>query len=275
MAGILSIVATPIGNLEDMTYRAVRVLKEADLIASEDTRHTRKLLDHYGIDKPTISYHEHNELDRAADLIGRLQGGSNIALVTDAGTPLIADPGYRVVSQAAAAGLTVISIPGACALVTALAGSGLPTDSFFFGGFLPARRTQRRRALEEAGELPSTIAFYEAPHRIREALADVVEVLGDREVVVCRELTKLHEEWARGTASVVAAKFEERVVVKGEITLLIGRGKGGIGPLRSVQEAFAAYLGNGLSRMDAIKAVAKERGASKREVYAELEAESD
>ena len=271
MAGTLFIVATPIGNLEDITFRAVRVLREADLIACEDTRHTRKLLDHYGIDKPSISYHEHNEQERAADLVQRLQAGSNIALVTDAGTPLIADPGYRVVSQAVAAGLTVVSVPGASAIVTALAGSGLPTDSFYFGGFLPPKQGQRRKTLEQAGEMASTLVFYEAPHRIRETLADIQMVLGEREVAVCRELTKLHEEWIRGTPSSVDASFAERLSVKGEITLLIGRGKASPAPARTAREAFESFSAEGLSRMDAIKAVARERGASKREIYAELE----
>lgn len=271
LAGTLYIVATPIGNLEDITQRALRILREADLIACEDTRHTRRLLEHYGIRKPTISYHDHNEIPRSEDLISKLLSGLNIAIVSDAGTPLIADPGYRVVSRAAAEGVPVISVPGPSAVVTALAGSGLPTDSFYFGGFLPSKRTQRRKALSETGKLDCTLIFYEAPHRLIEAISDLAEILGDRDVVICRELTKLHEEWIRGTALSVAESLAGRGEVKGEVTLLIGKARESGPPQRSCREAFDSFTAEGLSRMDAIKAVARERGVSKREVYAELE----
>lgn len=275
VAGVLYIVATPIGNLEDITHRALRVLREADLIACEDTRHTRRLLDHYGIDRPVISYHEHNEAARADDLAERLQAGGSIALVTDGGTPLISDPGYRAVHRAVEAGITVVSIPGPSAIVTALAGSGLPTDAFYFGGFLPARQGQRRRKLEQAKHLDCTLVFYEAPHRILEFLSDVEEILGARDLVICRELTKIHEEWVRGAAADLIKDFASRPSIKGEITVLVGKKREPHAPERSVEEALEAYLARGLSRMDAIKAVARERGVSKREIYAAVESVGD
>src|SRR5579864_1283521 len=198
--GMLYVVATPISNLEDISYRAVRVLKEADLIACEDTRHTAKLLHHYGIDKPTVSYHEHNEAARAEELVAKMEQGLNVAQVSDAGMPGISDPGYRVIKLAIERGVAVVPVPGPSALVAALAGSGLPTDAFQFHGFLPAKSGQRRSALESYRDVESTIVVYEAPHRIREALEDLVEVLGaERPVVIARELTKVHEEFIRGT----------------------------------------------------------------------------
>ena len=233
MAGTLYIVATPIGNLEDITLRALRVLREADLIACEDTRQTRKLLDHFGISKPLVSYHEHNELARAAELVERLEAGANIALVSDAGTPLISDPGYRLVAAAIAAGIPVVPIPGPSAALSALAGSGLATDAFRFCGFLPPKASQRRKTLEALQEERCTLIFYEAPHRILEALEDVEAVMGSRPVVVARELTKLHEEFLRGTAAEVRAQLAARPSVKGEITLLIGAAKAGRAPIRS------------------------------------------
>src|ERR1700688_820696 len=178
--GCLYLVGTPIGNLEDITYRALRILREVDLIACEDTRHTRKLLDHYGISKPLTSYHEHNEASRAQELVEKLLAGASVALVSDAGMPLVSDPGYRVVAAAIAAGVPVIPIPGPSAVVAALAASGLPTDSFYFGGFLPAKSGQRARALEAVRDNSATLIFYEAPHRILATLADVERVLGPR-----------------------------------------------------------------------------------------------
>src|SRR5215471_2653872 len=202
--GVLYVVATPIGNLEDITYRAVRVLKEADVIACEDTRQTRKLLDHYGIDRPMVSYHEHNENERAQELLEKLQGGATIAQVSDAGMPGISDPGYRMVSLAIEHGIQVVPIPGASAVIAALAASGLGTDAFEFRGFLPAKAGQRRTALEHIRSHQQTVIFYEAPHRIVETLQDIVLVLGAaRPVVIARELTKLHEEFIRGTAQEV------------------------------------------------------------------------
>src|SRR4051812_30624423 len=224
--GALFVVATPIGNLEDITLRALRVLKEADLIACEDTRQTQKLLSHHGINKATVSYHEHNEAERAAELVAKLEAGANIALVSDAGMPGISDPGYRVVALAVERGLTVVPIPGAVAFASALAASGLPTDAFRFNGFLPAKSGQRRETLEGLRDSDLTEVFYEAPHRLLETLRDVVVALGEaRPIVLARELTKIHEEFVRGDAAEVLRQFEERAgEVKGEITLLIGRG---------------------------------------------------
>jgi 16S rRNA (cytidine1402-2'-O)-methyltransferase len=272
MPGVLYLVASPIGNLEDITFRAVRILKECDLIACEDTRHTLRLLNHYGIGKPLISYHDHNEATRSAELIAKLQAGSNVALVSDAGMPLVADPGYRLVTAAVAAGVSVQPIPGPSALLTALAASGLPTDAFRFAGFLPARSGQRAGVLEAFANDAATVIFYEAPHRILEALADVDRILGARAVVVARELTKTHEEFLRGTARQILDILAARDGVKGEITLLIGKA-----PKHDatqvdqtpVDEAVAACMREGMARMDAVKAVARRRGLSKREVYAQ------
>ena len=267
MSGTLYLVATPIGNLEDITYRAVRTLREADLIACEDTRQTRKLLDHYGIRKPLVSYHEHNEAARSEELISRLETGASVALVSDAGMPLVSDPGYRVVIAAIRAGIPVVPVPGPSALVAALAASGLATDSFSFGGFLPAKAGQREKALETLRDQTATAIFYETPHRIVEALADIERVLGDRPVVVARELTKMHEEFVRGTASEVREALAGRAAVKGEITLLIGKATTPPAELTTVEDAVEAYVREGMARMDAIKKVARERGISKRDVY--------
>ncbi len=272
MPGCLFIVATPIGNLEDISARALRTLREADRIACEDTRHTRKLLDHYGIDRPMVSFHEHNEKDRTAELIERIRGGEQIALVSDAGTPLISDPGYRIVEAATREGIQVVTIPGPSAVIAALAASGLTTDSFYFGGFLPVKQGQRRRALETLGELDCVLIWYEAPHRLVEALEDVAYVLPEREVVVARELTKMHEEFARGTAADLAADFRGRTAVKGEITLLIGKpADRGVTEAEEAPAVFRRHLAMGLSRMDAMKATARECGLSKREVYKVIE----
>jgi 16S rRNA (cytidine1402-2'-O)-methyltransferase len=271
VSGSLFLVATPIGNLEDITYRAVRTLKEVDLIACEDTRHTRRLLDHFGIDKPAISYHEHNEADRAVSLVDRLTSGANIALVSDAGTPLINDPGYRLVTAAVAAGVRVIPIPGPSAILTALTASGLPTDSFYFGGFVPQKQGARRKMLESLGSLDCTLVFYEAPHRILETLQDIAHVYGEREVVLTRELTKLHEEFLRGTGLALFCILEQRGTPKGEMTLVIGKPLPRAPDERPVEQAVEAYVLQGLSRMDAIKAVARDRGVSKREIYGKME----
>ena len=207
MTGTLYIVATPIGNLEDITLRALRVLREVDWIACEDTRQTRKLLEHFGIAKPMVSYHEHNESGRAAELVERLTRGGSGALVSDAGTPLISDPGYRLVQAAIAAAIPVVPIPGASAAVSALSAAGLPTDAFRFCGFLPPKSSQRRKTLEQLKPETGTLIFYETPHRILEALEDVAAVMGSRPVVVARELTKLHEEFLRGTAAECARNW--------------------------------------------------------------------
>jgi len=264
-------VGTPIGNLEDITYRAVRVLEEADLVACEDTRQTRKLLDHYGIRKRTVSYHEHNEAERSGELVAELLEGSTVALVSDAGTPLISDPGYRLVRAAIESGIRVEAVPGASALLTAVAASGLPADRFLFGGFLPAKPGQRQKALAAFQDVPATLIFYEAPHRILETLAEIEQTLTGRPVVVARELTKVHEEILRGTAAEVRAALAARESVKGEITLLIGKGASAANDGTPLDEAVNACVEQGMPRMEAIKTVARGRGLSKREVYRELE----
>jgi len=270
MPGLLYVVATPIGNLEDVTYRAIRVLGEADLIACEDTRQTRKLLDHYGIHKPTISYHEHNEMERAAELAARLVAGSVIALVSDSGMPLVSDPGYRLVRAAIDNGIPVRPVPGASAALTALAASGLPSDSFHFVGFLPPKSGQRARTLEALAQEEGTLILYEAPHRILETLEAIQQTLGPRPVVVARELTKIHEEFLRGTAAEIRAQLAQRDSVKGEITVLIGRALAPPPDDSPVDEAVDALVREGTPRMDAIKEVARRRGLSKREVYRQL-----
>jgi 16S rRNA (cytidine1402-2'-O)-methyltransferase len=274
MPGVLYLVATPIGNLEDITYRAVRILGEVDTIACEDTRETRKLLDHYGIRKPTISYHEHNEAERAAELAARMLGGEKVALVSDAGMPLVSDPGYRLVRAAIENGIAVEPIPGPSAALTALAASGLPTDSFRFGGFLPPKAGQRERLLEALESEQATLIFYEAPHRILEALETVEAVLGPRPVVVARELTKLHEEILRGTAAEIhaqlAARPAARPAIKGEMTLLIGKATAPRAEQGPVKEAVEELVRGGAERMQAIKQIARRRGLSKREVYEQL-----
>jgi len=270
VSGTLYIIATPIGNLEDITTRAVRILGEADLIACEDTRQTRKLLDRYSIAKPMVSYHEYNENTRSVDLLRDLEAGKNIALVSDAGTPLIADPGYRLVEQARDRGIPVIPIPGPSALLAALSASGLPTDSFSFHGFLPPKKGQRRKLLQELRPSQSTLVFFEAPHRILDALQDIGDLLGSRPVVLARELTKIHEEFLRGTAGELRAVLEKRTSVKGEITLMVGKGETAEVDDTPLAEAVEKLVQSGTSRMDALKTVARQRGLSKREVYKQL-----
>jgi 16S rRNA (cytidine1402-2'-O)-methyltransferase len=270
MSGTLYIVATPIGNLEDITLRALRVLKEADLIACEDTRHTRKLLAHYEISKPMVSYHEHNERERSTELLTKLEAGSDIALVSDAGTPLISDPGFRIVREAIGRRIPVVPIPGPSALIAAVSASGLPTGEFGFFGFLPARRAARTARLKELAEIKLTLVFYEAPHRIRETIADAREVLGDRECVIARELTKLHEEYLRGRLS----EIEVPEGTRGEIVLLIGpplhvqaRQPGGES-IPSISKAIDLLMSaEGLDQKSALKRIARERGISKSEAY--------
>jgi len=269
MPGTLYLVATPIGNLEDITLRALRVLREADLIACEDTRQTGKLLGHFGIDKPTVSYHEHNEAARTAELIAKLEGDATVALVSDAGTPLVSDPGYRLVHAAISAGIPVVPIPGASAVLGALAAAGLPTEAFRFCGFLPPKQGQRKKSLEALRGEDCTLIFYEAPHRILDTLADLAAVYGERPVVVARELTKLHEEFLRGTADEVRTQLAARPSVKGEITLLIGKGSPAVADT-PVEDAVRELEQKGVPRMDAIKQIARERGLSKRDVYRQL-----
>ena len=274
-AGCLYLVATPIGNLEDITLRALRVLKEADQIACEDTRHTLKLLNHYAISKPLVSYHEHNEMRRAPELVLAMEQGQQIALVSDAGVPLVSDPGYRLVTLALRHQIAVIPVPGPSALLAALSASGLPNEEFLFAGFLPARSGERRRALERLRIEDRTIILYEAPHRIEEALVDAREILGDRPACLAREVTKLHEEFRRGMLSELVASLSERPV-RGEITLLIGA----VPPeQRAAQRDSSQSLAERvdelirqakLDRKEALKLAAKERGLTKRAAYQEL-----
>lgn len=271
LSGTLYLVGTPIGNLEDITFRAVRILKEADLVACEDTRQTRKLLDHYGISKPTVSYHEHNEAERSRELVAGLLRGTTVALVSDAGMPLISDPGYRLVRAAIENGVRVEAIPGPSALLTALAASGLPPDRFHFGGFLPPKAGQRLKTIEALKDEAATLVFYEAPHRILETLEAIEQALGERPIVVARELTKMHEEYLRGSPAEIRALLAARESVKGEITLLIGKASGAARDETPLDEAVASCVAQGMSRMNAIKSVAHRRGLSKREVYLEME----
>jgi len=275
----LYLVGTPIGNLEDVTLRALRVLKEVDVIACEDTRQTQKLLNHYAIATRTTSYHEHNEMTKSAELVKEMQQGASVALVTDAGMPGISDPGYRLIALAIRHRVPVVPIPGASAFLAALVASGLPTDSFRFSGFLPAKRGERRAALESIKTSPRTQVFYEAPHRIVESLEDVVEILGAaREVVIAREITKLHEEFLRGRAGEVLANLKARESVKGEITLLIGKaledeahGEADASSARvSIRQRVAQIMAEDkVDEKAALKKVAKERGVSKSEAYRE------
>jgi 16S rRNA (cytidine1402-2'-O)-methyltransferase len=267
MPGRLYVVSTPIGNLEDITYRAVRILKEADWIACEDTRTTRRLLDHYGIETRTISYHEHNETERAAELIERIEQGESGALVSDAGTPLLSDPGYRLVHAAARAGVRIEPLPGASALLAALVVSGLPTDRFHFGGFLPPKQGQRQRLLESLADEAATLIFYEAPHRILESLDDIGSVLGTRDIVAARELTKMYEEVLRGTASEIAAALSRRDSIRGEFVILIGKSLAPPAESVPIEDMIHALIAAGVERMEAMKTVARARGLSKREVY--------
>lgn len=270
----LYLVATPIGNLEDITLRALRVLREADLIACEDTRQSQKLLNHFAITTRTTSYHEHNEADKAKELVAELEAGARIALITDAGMPGISDPGYVVVALAIARGISVIPVPGASAGLSALAASGLPTDSFEFRGFLPSKPGQRKKMLESIRCAETTQIFYETPHRMIEALQDVVGTLGgDRKIVLARELTKVHEEFLRGTASQVLLALRQRDAIKGEFVLLIGKADGRIPvPVVSVSERVQQLMAQEqIDEKSALKRVARERGISKSEAYREMQ----
>jgi 16S rRNA (cytidine1402-2'-O)-methyltransferase len=279
MAGTLYLVATPIGNLEDITYRAVRVLSEVDLIACEDTRHTRVLLDHYGIKVRTLSYHEHNERERAAQLAERIEDGENIALVSDAGTPGINDPGFQLVRECVRRGLRVVPVPGATALIAALIASGLPTNDFYFGGFLPARSTARRAKLNEVSAFSSTLVFYEAPHRLAFALADARDILGERNAVIVRELTKLHEEFARGSLSELSARFATEDAARGEFVLIIDQARSNgeaasiVNGSTSIAARVAALEQEGLDQRAALKRAAREFSLTRSEAYRRLVAE--
>jgi 16S rRNA (cytidine1402-2'-O)-methyltransferase len=273
--GCLYLVATPIGNLEDITLRALRILRESDQIACEDTRHTQKLLNHYEIAKPLVSYHEHNELTRAPELLIALEQGAKISLVSDAGMPLVSDPGYRLVTLCLRHKIPVIPIPGPSALLAALAASGLPNEEFLFVGFLPARSGERHRALERLRIEDRTIILYEAPHRVQECVADAIEVLGDRPACLAREVTKLHEEFLRGKLSEITASLEERPA-RGEITLLIGaadavEARHHTDSAQSLAARVEELMHQAkLDRKEALKLAARERGMTRRAAYNEM-----
>lgn len=274
MAATLYLVSTPIGNLEDITLRAIRVLKEeVSLIACEDTRQTSRLLDHYGIRKPMVSYHDHNEAGRAESLVAKLLDGVSIAVLSDAGTPLVSDPGFRLVKAAIDAQVNVVPLAGPSAVLAALVASGLPSETFRFIGFLPPRRNARRKALESLLDEQSTVIAYESPHRILEALADMREILGDRPMALGRELTKIHEEFLRGTPHSILETLRSRPAVKGEITLVIGRPAAhpAAPDVDPVAEVGRLQRDEGMERMAAIKTVAKRLSLPKREVYRLLE----
>lgn len=278
-AGCLYVVSTPIGNLEDISLRALRILKEADVIACEDTRQTMKLLAHFDIPKRLVSYHEHNEITRASEIVIELEQGAKVALVSDAGTPAISDPGYRLVSLCLRHGIQVVPIPGASALLAALAASGMPIEEFVFAGFLPSRPTERRKSLRALAGEPRTLVFYEAPHRLLDTLEDALEILGNRPAVVAREVTKIYEEFLRGHLEDLVAGSRKKAP-RGEITLLIGPPDGHAPhaadaansektlPLaRRVDEIMKAL---GVDRKAALKQAARERGITRREAYKQL-----
>ncbi len=266
--GILYVVATPIGNLEDITHRAIRVLGEVDLVAAEDTRHSRKLFARFGIQKPLLSYHDHNERQRQEVLLARLRGGEDIALISDAGTPCIADPGYRLIAACRDAGIVVTPVPGPSALITALSAAGVSTERFVFEGYLPQRAKARADLLRQLVGEPRTLVFYEAPHRLAATLADLAAIMGgDRQLVVARELTKLHEEFFRGTTAEAIDRFE-REPARGELVLVLPPAKQG--PQMNVRDALRKLLNDSdLSRREAVKMIAKEYGLPSSDVYRE------
>ena len=273
MPGTLYLVATPIGNLQDISLRAIEVLRAVDLIACEDTRHTRKLLTHFRISNALTSYHEHNEFERAEELGDRLLKGESIAIVSDAGTPGICDPSFRIVQRAHEIGAKVEPIPGAVAFVSAVVASGLATDSIFFGGFLPSKKGERRKRLEEVCDIPATLVFYETPHRLQKSLADCLDVLGDRSASIARELTKLHEEIATGDLSELLNKFS-KVTVRGEIVLVIDRGEKAVvanADTASLPARVKELENDGNDHKTALKRAAKEFGLSKSKAYRLME----
>lgn len=267
MGGVLYIVSTPIGNLEDITLRALRILKEVHLIAAEDTRHTRTLLDRYGIARPVTSYHEHNEKTKAHALVERLKRGESIALVSDAGTPVLSDPGYRLVREAIKAEIPVVPLPGPSAMTALLSVSGLATDRFVFEGFLPARRGERRERLGALREERRTMVFYEAPHRLKESLGDLLEILGDREAVMGREITKIHEEFLRGRLSEMRARVESKEP-RGEVTLAVGGSEGEAAPAQELITAEIEQLRKkGLRVKEIAELLGEKFSRPKREIY--------
>ena len=269
MSGTLYIVATPIGNLEDMTYRAVRTLGEVDLIAAEDTRHSLKLLNHFNISKPLTSYFDHNQQFKGERILHALRQGKSVALISDAGTPCVSDPGYHLVRDAVAEGIAVIPIPGSSAAIAAISVSGLPSDTFTFAGFPPSRQGKRRNFLAKATDLPGTLVLYEAPHRLEETLQDIQFVFGERQIVVARELTKIFEECIRGTVSEVMTIVAQGKV-RGEVVVLIAPGE----PVQEEAEPLDRTLQRllfeeGLSVKDAARKAAEITGVSRNDAYSE------
>jgi 16S rRNA (cytidine1402-2'-O)-methyltransferase len=265
-SGRLFVVATPIGNLADITLRAIRVLGDVDVIAAEDTRTTRKLLSHHGIRTPLVSYHEHNESVRTPELLARLEGGESVALVSEAGTPSISDPGYRLVDACIAADVPVEPVPGASAVLAAVVVSGLPSDAFVFEGFLPRRGAERRKRLADLASERRTLVVFEAPHRLDATLTDMLELLGDRRAALCRELTKLHEEVRRESLSALADGVR-RAPVKGELVLVIEGAVEAEPDLDAALDETLARVAGGDSVREATRAVAQERGVPRRALY--------
>ena len=268
MSGILYVVATPIGNLEDMTLRAIRILKEVDLIAAEDTRNTLKLLNHFEIKKPLISYHRHNEEIKVDNLIEKLKNGKKIAVVSDAGTPGISDPGEVIVKEAIKNNIEIVPIPGACAAINGLIASGLDTKEFVFMGFLPLNKKLRKEKLKEIENETKTIIVYEAPHKLKNTLEDLKEILQNRKVVLAREITKIHEEFIRGSIDEIISKSEE---LKGEMIILLEGAElkeqeDELNDL-SLEDHFEFYKKQGIEKKEIIKKIAKDRGVSKNEIY--------
>lgn len=274
MQGILYLVATPIGNLEDMTYRAVRILGEVDLIAAEDTRNSIKLLNHFDIKTPMTSYHEHNKYEKAEELVAKLVAGTNIAVITDAGTPGISDPGEELVRQCYEAGITVVPVPGACAAINALIASGLPTRRFAFEAFLPSDKKERKQVLDELEKETRTIIIYEAPHRLLKTLSELNSKLGNREATICRELTKKHETFFKTTLEDAITHYETTepkgeciIVIKGisrETLIMEEQMKW---ESMSIPDHIKMYMSEGLDKKEATKQVAKDRGVPKRDIY--------
>ncbi|MGH9449975.1 MAG: 16S rRNA (cytidine(1402)-2'-O)-methyltransferase [Terriglobia bacterium] len=274
LPGKLFVVATPIGNLEDITLRSIRTLKEADLIACEDTRRTRGLLEHYAIHTNLISYHEHNEMTRAPELVLLMEEGSRIALVSDAGMPIVSDPGHRLVKLAIRHAIPVIPVPGPSALIASLAVAGLPLDPFRFSGFLASKKAARQKSLRAFAGASETLVFYEAPHRVVEMIEDLVKILGDRPLVVAREVTKMHEEFLRGQASEVLAVLRRRPVIKGEITVVVGPPDASApkvnhdDPDQNLAKELKKLMSDGkLSEREALKQLARSKGVSKSVLY--------
>lgn len=274
MSGILYLVATPIGNLGDITFRAIDVLKSVDVIACEDTRHSAKLLHHFEIDKKLVSYHAHNEKERSDEIVQWLMDGKSVAVISDAGTPAINDPGHVLVKAAVDAGIQVVPIPGASAFINAVIASGLSTESIFFGGFLPARKNERRKRLEVVSPIPATLVFYETPHRIAAAIDDCLDILGDRNAAVVRELTKLHEEIIRGNLTSIKTHFFS-ANPRGEYVLVIDRMDDNAPPVVSRETALTERIveleAEGTERKAALKQAAREFGISRSEAYRMLQ----